>query len=116
MRGRLRHLVACAAALAQGTAGGAVVAEPSGPGSTRFYSPLAAINSDNVAGLGFAWEFKTGTYRGMEATPLLVDGLLYSSGPWGVVYALDAVTGRLVWQFDPHGESQVARYASVDIA
>lgn len=50
----------------------------------------------------------------MEATPVVADGVLYTSGPWGVIYALDAADGRLLWHFDPHVNGQVARYANVD--
>jgi quinohemoprotein ethanol dehydrogenase len=93
------------------TSGGAPGADP-----TAYYSPLSRINAENVKDLGFAWEFKTGTYRGMEATPIVTDGVLYTSGPWGVVYALDAADGKLLWSFDPHSNGQVARYANVDVA
>src|SRR5262245_42886837 len=62
-----------------------------------FYSPLADINDRNVQRLGFAWEYRTGTGRGLEATPLVVDGVMYTSGNWGVVYALNAQTGKLLW-------------------
>src|ERR1700676_5677447 len=50
-----------------------------------YYSPLSQINTSNVGKLGFAWQFKTGTYRGMDATPLFVDGVLYFPGVWGSV-------------------------------
>lgn len=83
---------------------------------TTHYSPLSQINSGNVKDLGFAWEFKTGTSRGMEATPIVVEGLMYTSGPWGIVYAVDAANGTLRWSFDPHSDAQVARYANVDAA
>ncbi len=82
---------------------------------TGYYSSLAQIDAANVQTLGFAWQFKTGTYRGLEATPIVVDGVMYTSGIWGIVYALDAATGRLLWQFDPHADGQAARYASVDV-
>jgi quinohemoprotein ethanol dehydrogenase len=85
------------------------------PDPTTYYSPLSSINSGNVEALGFAWQFKTGASRGMEATPVVADGVLYTSGPWGVVYALDAADGRLLWHFDPHVDGQVARYANVDV-
>src|SRR5689334_6176074 len=65
------------------------------------YSPLEQINRETSARLGFAWELKTGTSRGMEATPIVVDGVMYTSGVAGRVYALDAATGRLLWQFEP---------------
>jgi quinohemoprotein ethanol dehydrogenase len=82
-----------------------------------YYSPLAAINAGNVRHLGFAWEFKTGTFRGLEATPLVVDGVMYASGNWGIVYALDARNGSLLWRFNPHYDGQVARYSgAADVA
>ncbi|HEX4240221.1 MAG TPA: PQQ-dependent dehydrogenase, methanol/ethanol family [Steroidobacteraceae bacterium] len=80
-----------------------------------YYSPLARINATNVSRLGFAWQFKTGTYRGMEATPLVVDGVLYVPGIWGAVYALDAASGAPLWSFDPHADPAFARGAGNDI-
>ena len=50
-----------------------------------YYSPLATVNDKNVNGLGFAWQYDLGTYRGQEATPIVVDGVLYTSGTWGYV-------------------------------
>jgi quinohemoprotein ethanol dehydrogenase len=79
-----------------------------------FYSPLKQINVSNVGRLGFAWEFKTGTFRGLEATPLMVDGVMYASGNWGVVYALDAKSGQELWRFDPQNDGQVGRNGSTD--
>ncbi len=66
--------------------------------SSAYYSPLAQINRDNVKTLGFAWEYRLGTYRGLEATPLVVDGAMYVSGNWAVVYALEAATGAHHWR------------------
>src|SRR5512139_3045778 len=57
-----------------------------------YYSPLAMINADNVDRLGFAWAYDMGTARGQEATPIVVDGVLYTSGTWGYVYAINAAT------------------------
>lgn len=54
---------------------------------TRF-SPLSAIDAGDVAGLGLAWRFHFDRPRGVEATPIMVDGSLYVERPWGVVYAL----------------------------
>jgi len=80
-----------------------------------YYSHLRRIDASNVARLGLAWEFTTGTFRGLEATPLVVDGVMYTSGNWGVVYALDAVTGRRRWVFDPVNDGQAARYVCCDV-
>ncbi len=65
------------------------------------YSPLDQIRDDNVSELGLAWSFDFGTHRGLEATPLVVDGVLYTTATWSVVVALDAATGELRWTYDP---------------
>jgi quinohemoprotein ethanol dehydrogenase len=78
------------------------------------YSPLADINRDNIGELGFAWEYKTTTTRGMEANPLMIDGVVYSSGTTGRVYALDARTGKELWYFNPQSDGQVNRYTCCD--
>ena len=53
--------------------------------SGAYYSPLARINRENVGELGFAWEYRLGTRRGLVGTPLVLDGVMYASGNWGVV-------------------------------
>jgi len=65
------------------------------------YSSLQQINRDNVDKLGLAWYFDLYTRRGVESTPLMVDGTLYVTGTWSMVYALDAKTGELKWFYDP---------------
>ncbi|MDF1818079.1 MAG: PQQ-dependent dehydrogenase, methanol/ethanol family [Immundisolibacteraceae bacterium] len=65
------------------------------------YSPLTEINTSNVDQLGLAWRFDLNTHRGLEATPLAIDGVLYFSGTWSVVYAVDGRTGELLWKYDP---------------
>lgn len=64
-------------------------------------SPLDQIDRNNIADLDLAWSFDIETRRGVEATPLVVDGLLYVTGSWSVVYALEAKTGALAWSDDP---------------
>jgi quinohemoprotein ethanol dehydrogenase len=64
------------------------------------FSPLNKINRDNVDSLDLAWSFKFSTARGMEATPLMHDGVLYVSTGWAHVHALDARTGEELWHFD----------------
>lgn len=78
------------------------------------YSPLDRIDRDNVGEVGFAWDYATGTQRGLEATPIVVDGVMYTSGTTGRVYALDAATGEELWTFDPMSDGQVNRYACCD--
>src|SRR4029453_17514939 len=50
-----------------------------------YYSPLAKIDDGNVSRLGFAWVYDLGTARGQEATPIVADGAMYTSGTWGYV-------------------------------
>jgi len=69
--------------------------------SEQRYSPLRQVNNDNVGELGLAWYADLDTRRGQEATPLVVDGIMYSTSAWSKVQAVDAKTGRLLWQFDP---------------
>ena len=80
-----------------------------------FYSPLDQINTDTVSRLGFAWQFETGTNRGMQATPVVVDGVMYTSGVAGRVYALDAATGAALWRFEPQIDFKNVRGACCDI-
>ncbi|MBO6543086.1 MAG: PQQ-dependent dehydrogenase, methanol/ethanol family [Alphaproteobacteria bacterium] len=83
--------------------------------SEQRYSPLTAIDAENVSQLGLAWSFSTGTVRGLEATPIVVDGRMYTTGNWGVVYALDARTGEEIWSFDPEVPGEWGRYGCCDI-
>jgi quinohemoprotein ethanol dehydrogenase len=78
------------------------------------YSPLAQINTKDVDQLGFAWDYDTQTNRGLEATPIVVDGVMYASGSTGKAYALDAKTGKEIWSFDPHADLRVNREACCD--
>ena len=79
-----------------------------------YYSPLATIDARTVGRLGFAWEYRMPTQRGLEATPIVVDGVMYTSGPWGVVYALEANSGKLRWSFDPKNDGLRGRYTCCD--
>jgi len=65
------------------------------------FSPLDEINDKNVERLGLDWSFVLDTRRGLEATPLVVDGVMYFSSVWSLVYAVDAKSGELRWKWDP---------------
>ncbi len=78
------------------------------------YSTLDQINKDTVSRLGFAWQYETGTTRGLQATPIVIDGVMYTSGTTGRAYALDARTGEEIWAFDPQSDGQVNRYVCCD--
>ncbi len=79
------------------------------------YSPLSKIDDSNVTRLGLAWAYEPGTTRGMEATPLVIDGVLYATGEWSRVYALDAKTGKSLWTFDPYVPGMKGRDACCDV-
>lgn len=83
--------------------------------SEQRFSPLAQINKDTVGQLGLAWSWDTETTRGLEATPIVVDGVMYSTGTWSVVYAHDAATGTLLWQYDPEVPREWAYKACCDV-
>ena len=65
------------------------------------FSLLDQINASNAAKLKLAWYYDLETARGQEATPLVVDGVMYISTAWSIVKAFDAATGRLLWSYDP---------------
>ncbi len=76
-------------------------------GEKRF-SPLAQINTANVGRLGLAWSYDIpGTFGNppgggnQEATPLMWNGTLYGITTWSVVFAVDALTGKEIWKWDP---------------
>jgi quinohemoprotein ethanol dehydrogenase len=126
---RLLPALAIATLLAQGAAqaapvtAGRVMAADSEPqnwlahgrtyGEQR-YSPLQQVNDGNVGQLGLAWSYATGTTRGLQATPIVVDGRMYTTGVWSVVYALDAKTGKELWTYDPEVPRAWGRYACCD--
>lgn len=78
------------------------------------YSPLNTINDSNVNQLGLAWSYKLDLDRGVEATPIVVDGVMYTTGPFSVVYALDARNGKLLWKYDPQSDRNRAGEACCD--
>jgi PQQ-dependent dehydrogenase (methanol/ethanol family) len=79
------------------------------------YSPLDQINGATVGKLGLAWYAQFDTDRGQEATPLVVDGVLYTTTAWSKVYAFDAATGAPKWSFDPNVPGQRGFSACCDV-
>jgi len=79
------------------------------------FSPLKQINEQNVQQLGLIWSHEFGTVRGLEATPLVIHGVIYTTIEWSVVYALDARTGRVLWSFDPKVPRSRARVVCCDV-
>jgi len=79
------------------------------------FSPLKTINTETAAELGLAWYWDTGTKRGLEASPIVVDGVMFSTGSWSVVWAHDAKTGELLWSYDPQVPREWGKYACCDV-
>jgi quinohemoprotein ethanol dehydrogenase len=105
-------LLVCSVALSVGacrkslpTTGVAAAADWTMYGGTndeQRFSPLSQINEQNIVQLGLLWDRELGTTRGLEATPLVSHGVIYTTGEWSVAYALNAKTGEILWTFDPH--------------
>jgi len=83
--------------------------------SEQRFSHLQQIDEQSVNRLGLAWSFDLETLRGLEATPLVKDGVMYATSAWSIVYALDAKTGRLLWSYDPHVPKDYAKYVCCDV-
>jgi alcohol dehydrogenase (cytochrome c)/quinohemoprotein ethanol dehydrogenase len=79
------------------------------------FSPLKQINSDNAADLGLEWIYEFDTRRGLEATPIVVDGVMFTTGAWSQVFALDARSGELLWKYDPEVPGEWAVHACCDV-
>jgi len=65
------------------------------------YSLLTQVNKDNVQSLGLVWSADLGSKRGLEATPLIADGVMYVTGVWSTVFAIDVRDGKIRWSYDP---------------
>jgi quinoprotein glucose dehydrogenase len=110
-----RNSKACVAAIAlavfaRGAANKTDWAYYGGDAAGSKYSELSQINRGNVKTLRLAWEWRTeeknipafGARPGMfEVTPLAIDNVLYLSTPYNRVEALDAITGKELWSYDP---------------
>jgi quinohemoprotein ethanol dehydrogenase len=79
------------------------------------FSPLDKISTTNVKDLGLSWFADLDTYRGQEATPIVVDGVLYVSTAWSKVKAYRAATGEKLWDYDPQVPGGWAIHACCDV-
>ena len=79
--------------------------------SAQRYSTLRSINESNVKELGLAWYAELDTLRGVEATPLFVDGVIYNISAWNITSAYNAKTGKRLWTYDPKVPREMGRYA-----
>lgn len=64
-------------------------------------SPLTQIHQGNLDSLGLLWSYDLGMKRGVEASPIVSEGVMYFTGPWSVVFAVDVRTGKEIWKHDP---------------
>jgi quinohemoprotein ethanol dehydrogenase len=83
--------------------------------SEQRHSPVASINTKNVKDLGILWSYDLGTSRGIEATPIVHDGVMYVTSTWNIVHALDAITGTKLWTFDPVVDKAQAAKGCCDV-
>ncbi|HKC39682.1 MAG TPA: PQQ-binding-like beta-propeller repeat protein, partial [Gemmatimonadales bacterium] len=86
------------------------------PGNSR-YSALDQINRGNVAQLQLAWTYHSGDlapngHGEIQATPIVVEGVLYATTPALAVIALQADKGRLIWRFDPFAHRERASHVN----
>ena len=79
------------------------------------FSPLNKIDEQTVGKLGLAWSRELGTTRGLEATPLVKNGVLFATSSWSVVYAMDAKTGEIRWTYDPKVPRERAYFICCDV-
>lgn len=79
------------------------------------YSPLTRINTGNVGQLGLAWHYDLDTNRGQEASPIVIDGVLYVTSAWSKLFAFNAKTGRLLWKYDPQVPGSIGIKGCCDV-
>jgi len=105
--------------------GARIIAADSEPGSwlstgrtynEQRFSPLKKITAENVNKLGLAWTYKLDVDRATEGTPIIVDGTMYVTGAYSIVSALDPVTGKELWKFDPQVPRDKDRDGCCDVA
>ncbi|MGJ8563341.1 MAG: PQQ-dependent dehydrogenase, methanol/ethanol family [Alphaproteobacteria bacterium] len=79
------------------------------------HSALTQVNTDTIGDLGLAWSYDLDSSRGIEATPIVHDGIMYVTSTWNVVHAMDAKTGAPIWTFAPDIDKVQASNACCDI-
>ena len=76
------------------------------------FSPLDQITRRNINRLGVAWALDIPSSDGLVATPIVVDGTIYLSAPFSVIYAVDAASGNLLWSYDPQVKLNLSVFGS----
>jgi len=67
----------------------------------QHYSPLTQVDDENISGLGLEWTADLPTQDGISTTPIVIDGVIYLSGAYSIVFAVDAKNGEILWTYDP---------------
>jgi quinohemoprotein ethanol dehydrogenase len=80
------------------------------------HSRLAKITADNVKDLGLVWSYDLESTRGVEATPVVVDGVMYVTASWSTVHAIDVRSGKRLWVFDPQVDRSKGYRGCCDVA
>jgi glucose dehydrogenase len=76
---------------------------------SQHFSPLTQISDKNVGQLGLAWYLDIDSPMGMASEPIVVDGTIYVTASMDRVLAVNAVSGKVVWTYDPHVRLTVMR-------
>ena len=79
------------------------------------YSPLNQVNLETINKLELEWSLDMGTKRGLEATPIIDNGIMFVSSTWSVDHAVDAKTGKELWVYDPDVPRSWARKVCCDV-
>ena len=79
------------------------------------FSPLTKVDTKSIGQLGLAWYHEFDTDRGQEATPVIVDGVMYTTTAWSKVFAFDAKTGAEKWSYDPKVDGSKGYDACCDV-
>ena len=76
------------------------------------FSPLDQINAGNTGKLSLAWYTDIDSQGEIESTPVVAGGIIYTTGTFGVVYAIDGKTGKLIWQYNSRAEERNRKFAT----
>ena len=83
--------------------------------SEQRHSPLRQLDTQSVSRLGLAWSVDLQTLHGLEATPIVNDGVMFTTSAWSVVYAIDARRGTVLWRYDPDVPKDHAKFVCCDV-
>ena len=79
------------------------------------YSPLNKINKNTINKLELEWSVDMDTTRGLEATPIVDNGIMFVTSAWSIIYAIDAKTGKSLWVYDPEVPKIWSKKACCDV-